>query len=255
MKHIKKYLIVIPMLVSFEYVNAMDTAIAWAIHNDHPNVANFLITADTNVNTAISRQLGWLTNRPLIAAGADVDLVTEDGSTALMLAARQNHTEVAERLIAAGANFDLVNQNGYTALIYAAQSNSTEIARLLIAAGANVNLVNRYGYTALMDAAVSNRPEIVRLLIVADANVDLITQYGCTALMVAARQNRPEIARLLIAAGADPTIPTSPTTTDPEGRFAHQLVPTGDTDEEIANNNAFRTELENWYNYYANPLW
>jgi len=230
MKHIKKYLIVIPMLVSFGYLNAMDTAFTWAIHNDHPNVA-----------------------RLLIAAGANVNLFDQYGYTALMDAAVSNRPEIVRLLIAADANVDLITQNdGYTALILATQHNSAEIAERLIVAGAQIDLANQSGYTALMKAARRNCTEIASLLIAAGANLDLVNQNGYTALMVAAISNRPEIASLLIAAGADPTIQPPPTTEYPSRRFAHQLVPAGDTPEKIIQNNALRTELEDWYEQYTN---
>jgi len=186
-----------------------------------------------------------------ITAGTNLDASDQDdGYTALMEATVNNCTEMARLLIDAGADVDLVDQNGWTALIYSARYNSPEIARLLIDAGADVDLVTQDGSTALMFAAVSNRPEIARLLIAAGANVDLVNQNGSTALIYAAKYNCSEIVRLLIAASADPTIQTNPTTT---GQFALQLVPTGNTPEEIANNNALRTELENWYEQYTNP--
>jgi len=229
MKHIKKYLIVIPMLISFGYGYGMDTAFTWAIHNDHPNVA-----------------------RLLIATGANVNLFDQDGWTALMVAAAKNQQEIVRLLIVAGANVDLITQYGYTALMKVAISNRPEIARLLIVAGADVDLVEQDGYTALMLAAQSNNTEIVRLLIAAGANLDLIDQFGETALIYSVRYNSPEIARLLIAAGADPTIQTNPTTEYPSRRLAHELVPAGNTPEQRVQNNAFRTELENWYEQYIN---
>ena len=43
----------------------------------------------------------------LIKAGANLDLQTKNGNTALIVAAREGHTATAEALIKAGANLDL----------------------------------------------------------------------------------------------------------------------------------------------------
>jgi len=226
-------------------------------------IAQILINAGANVNyannfgnTPLIRAAQYNSNeiaQILITAGAQIDLVNQDGWTALMFAAESNSTEIAQMLITAGANVDLVNQTGYTALMETAYANSPEIARLLIAAGAQIDLVTQTGYTALMKAAQYNRPEIAQMLITAGANVNCADNFGYTPLIWAAKYNSPEIARLLIAAGADPTMQTRPTATYPDGRFAHELVPAGNTPEQIAQNQALQTTLETWYDCYTNP--
>ena len=53
-----------------------------------------------------------------LAAGADVNNASENGWTALMLAAYRNHAEVAKVLLQAGANPDMKNHEGKTAWDY-----------------------------------------------------------------------------------------------------------------------------------------
>ena len=105
----------------------------------------------------------------LLAAGADVNHVDRWGSTVLMAAARNGHTEIVAALLAAGADVNYVDHQGNTALIAAARNGYTEVVTVLLAAGADVNYVHEDGgETALMAAARINRnnhPAIVNELI------------------------------------------------------------------------------------------
>ena len=105
----------------------------------------------------------------LLGAGADVDTRDWDGWTALMLAARNGHTEIARTLIEAGADVDTQDRNGQTAMMLAAWYGHTEIARALIEAGADVDTRDRDGWTALR-AARNGHTEIARALIEAGAD-------------------------------------------------------------------------------------
>ena len=53
------------------------------------------------------------------------------GDTALMLAARYGHKEIAQALLDKGANPDAQDKGGYTALMLAAHKGHKEIAGLL----------------------------------------------------------------------------------------------------------------------------
>ncbi|VVD01746.1 unnamed protein product [Leptidea sinapis] len=70
-------------------------------------------------------------------------LRTDDGYTALHLAALNNHAEIAELLVAGGARPDLQNANLQTALHLAVERQHTQIVRLLIANGADLNICDK----------------------------------------------------------------------------------------------------------------
>ena len=107
--------------------------------------------------------------RALIDAGADVNIKDKDGSTALMWASDNGHTETVKLLIDAGADVNIKNKYGRTALMWASRCNRKETVKLLIDAGADVNAKDEDGWTALIWASRCGHAETVKLLIDAGA--------------------------------------------------------------------------------------
>ena len=106
----------------------------------------------------------------LVGAGADLNLQSVWGNTALIWAAREGDSEIAQALINAGADPDLQNERGYTALIWAARGGHLEIAQALINAGADLNLQNEWGDTALIEAARKGNKTLVSLLLISGSD-------------------------------------------------------------------------------------
>jgi ankyrin repeat protein len=98
-----------------------DTPLVWAVGRSQAGVAH-----DARVETV----------RALTVAGADPNLKSgaQSGWTPLIWAAELGETEMVKILLASGARVDAMNDEGLTALNFAANA---EVARLLIAAGAN----------------------------------------------------------------------------------------------------------------------
>jgi hypothetical protein len=88
----------------------------------------------------------------LINEGADVNTKTNDGSTALILAARLNKRELVELLLSKGADVNSVNQQGQTALIAASMKGQAEAVCPLVKIGANADVKDAVGSTALQYA-------------------------------------------------------------------------------------------------------
>ena len=185
------------------------TALHWAMHREHVEIADLLI-----------------------GAGADVDAANDLGVTPLLMASARGHGELVERLLAAGADPNGALAGGETALMAAARAGSPEAVNALLDAGARVNAnESTRGQSALMWAVANRHSEITRALLDHGADIDArtrtrrrvynmggsrsagsasrgialeeVTVGGSTPLLFAARSGDLESARLLIAAGAD----------------------------------------------------
>ena len=65
----------------------------------------------------------------LLARGADINALSTNGSTPLMMAARENKEAIAKTLLTAGARRDIVNDQGENAMRWAMRQNNLSIAR------------------------------------------------------------------------------------------------------------------------------
>lgn len=98
----------------------------------------------------------------LVEAPQLLEARTQEGDTALMLAAKNNHFETVENLLKMDAQIiDLENKNGDTALMFAAGHGHTKIVDHLIANNANILSANKQGDNALTLAAKKNQDTIV----------------------------------------------------------------------------------------------
>jgi hypothetical protein len=113
----------------------------------------------------------------LLDKGADVDAVDMVGpyaDTALMIACRHGHRDVARVLLAAHADpnhregIDDAG-TGETPLMYAARRGDAELTQMLLDAGADVNAVSKLGHTALSNARWNGDETTIDLLLRAGA--------------------------------------------------------------------------------------
>jgi hypothetical protein len=153
--------------------------------------------------------------KALIDAGAEVNLASVTGWTALLGAAMGGTivdntppgcVQAAQELIAAGANLNARETNtGRTPLIYATMWRRTQVAEVLIKAGADLNMaLPGSRETALILAALSGQSELVQALIMAGANLNQREKDGATALTFAAWNCHVDIVKALKQAGASP---------------------------------------------------
>ena len=110
----------------------------------------------------------------LLARGANVNLVGEEGLTPVMISARVTYrggVEMTQLLIKQGANVNARASKGSTPLMFAAwgvadhyQDEYVRVVRLLIKHGAKVNIKNKMGDTPLTIANSGNWQKIVATL-------------------------------------------------------------------------------------------
>ena len=182
--------------------------------------------------------------RTLLNQRVDVNVRSEDGSTALLWAAHWNDLATAELLIRSGAEPNAANDFRMTPLSQACTNGSEAFVALLLKAGANPNIPIATGETpimtcartgsapavqmliangadvnakepsqnqvALMWAAAEHHPSVVQLLIDAKADLQAHTKKGFTALHFAAREGDKESVRVLLGAGVNIDIRSQP---------------------------------------------
>jgi ankyrin repeat protein len=190
------------------------TALSAASYYGHREVVDLLLGQGADINkadeesgrTPLHRAI--IGEEPEIAAGliergADVNLRTKAGASALMFAVAIGHPALISTLVEKGAVVEAKTEDGETALMFAAANGSKEIAQLLKAGGADVNALSNAGWTALKSAVRAKHVEIARWLLENGAGVDLKGDSGWTALMSAVQSENLDLARMMIEAGAD----------------------------------------------------
>jgi len=190
------------------------TALSAASFYGHREVVDLLLEQGADINkadeesgrTPLHRAI--IGEEPEIAAGliergADVNLRTKAGASALMFAVAIGHPALISTLVEKGAVVEAKTEDGETALMFAAANGLKEIAQLLKAAGADVNALSNTGWTALKSAVRAKHVEIVRWLLENGAGVDLKGDSGWTALMSAVQSENLDLARMMTEAGAD----------------------------------------------------
>ncbi len=113
----------------------------------------------------------------------DIDILDNNGDTALRVAISAGHTSATKLLIDKKANLNITGgMFGWTPLIIATYSGQIDTVKMLIDAGADLNIVDNSGNTALMTAAKKEKYKIAELLIKSGADVNIKNNSGQTAL-------------------------------------------------------------------------
>jgi ankyrin repeat protein len=163
--------------------------------------ANLLIAADEGK---------WLDVHAALKAGADPNVRTEKGTTALMFASRAGNVDVVKALIAAGADVNAQNSFGSTALLYACSENRADVVHELLAHGATVTQRDQDGDNALIVAIrINSATNLVRDIMNKGkrAEVQAKNKEGMTALHYAIIHHNVEVVRDLCGRFADVNAP------------------------------------------------
>lgn len=146
--------------------------------------------------------------RLLLDHGADIEIRSGDGSTALIEAALSGHGDVVVLLLTWDADVDAKTPTGAQA-IHAAANAKTDAAtiRALLKAGADPQAVGPQGLTPLQLASLTGATDVVATLVEADVSLGP-TDYRSPVVMAADNGN-PGVLRVLLEAGAEiPDLPS-----------------------------------------------
>jgi ankyrin repeat protein len=125
------------------------------------------------------------------------------GSPDLLVGIRNGDHSGVQKLLAAGADVNTVDSDGTTALMHSVIESDVKMMKLLIDHGAKVNAKNASDSTALMYAA-TNLPK-TRLLVDAGSDVNVTNKRGATPMSVAVTSfGSTAVLKLLTSKGAKP---------------------------------------------------
>jgi hypothetical protein len=100
----------------------------------------------------------------LLSRGAQLNFQSEDrGYSPLMDAAQAGSVDLVQLFIEKGADTNLTSKDGQTALVVAVGRNDADVARLLVAGGADPDLADKLGLSARKYAALFKNPAILSL--------------------------------------------------------------------------------------------
>ena len=104
---------------------------------------------------------------------ADPNIVGANGSSSLINAVKNGHTESAKVLLSnPKVNVNQTDRDGRTALSFAAKRGSVEMTSMLLERGAYLNLADQNGDTPLMKAVKNGSLGTVKALLARFADVD-----------------------------------------------------------------------------------
>ena len=196
------------------------TALMWAVAQQHPAVVRVLIEhgADIHARTAVWDQLENTAGNTNPTGNFRR---AHGGSTPLLFAARHGDVETARVLVEAGADVNDTAASGTSALVIAAHSGHGRLAIHLLEQGADPNAAEA-GYTALHAAVLRSEVELVDALLEHGADPNAVLEHGtpgrrfsadyslryqligANAFWLAAKYGELEILRTLAEHGADP---------------------------------------------------
>jgi len=201
---------------------------------DESNRISYLNAKDAQGRSAIFYVADWYYSstrsrmerlRILSQAGADVNMVDDNGRTVLHVAVSSilrsaDSVKLVRALVRAGVDGNLQDESGQTALHIALTMKDRFAYRvikiLLKDDRMNINLADREGRTPLHVAVASNghcTVDSVLLLLKSGAERNRQDRHGQTALHLLSKKSnsssKSKIVSLLLQHGSDPTIPDS----------------------------------------------
>ena len=117
----------------------------------------------------------------------------------------ENDARALSSMLAAGADLHQVDEDGRNAVMLAAMEDLPEILTVLLAAGLSPNQVDREGRTALMLATLMGNERSVSLLLEAGADLRIRDHQGVDALALARKYRFRRCEALLLQHSRQPT--------------------------------------------------
>jgi ankyrin repeat protein len=143
-------------------------------------------------------------------ANADAHCPGQSGRFPLHDAAEEGTLDNVDFLLWRGVDMNARGiQSGETALMLACKYGHIDVAKFLLLQGCNSHLIDYYGQNGCHYGAFANSVAIMDLLREGDVNMDLVDQNGDTPLHIAADLGAANAVRSLLTLGAKPSVQNS----------------------------------------------
>jgi uncharacterized protein len=206
-KYLIKYVVFIGLFLSFSAHSAAYDDFFRAIKQDDVRTVQNLLQRGFDPNTLDANKFHGLflalrEPSPKVAQillqspKIDVNPLTTDDESPLMMAVFKGQVEVAQQLIEKGAD---VNKTGWTPLHYAATAGHVQLIGILLAKYAYIDAESPNKTTPLMMAAHYGTPGAVKLLLEEGADPALKNDLGLTAIDFAQRADKKDSAEIIAA--------------------------------------------------------
>ena len=140
--------------------------------------------------------------RLLLEAGANINHQSERNRFSLQFAVERNMVDVLRVLMEYSPKLDLVDDDGDTALHCINSDTPIEVVKILVNAGVDVNFRNRNRDTPICKAVWSNIPETLFYL-AKKAKLDIVGGIHGGPLHIACYRSDLRLVKILVEAGAD----------------------------------------------------
>ncbi len=143
---------------------------------------NAYINYDTEESLHTARRYDIIVDN-LLEKGADVNIISSKGRTALTYAINMGNATIVWMLLRKKANMNVIDEeSGTSAFILAVLNGNKDVVDTMLKAGADVNATDSNGRPVLMDAIIQGHEKIVALLL--ENGVDMTVPYEDNKLTV-----------------------------------------------------------------------
>mmetsp|Transcript_16851 Transcript_16851/g.28150 ORF Transcript_16851/g.28150 Transcript_16851/m.28150 type:complete len:254 (+) Transcript_16851:80-841(+) len=134
---------------------------------------------------------------------ADLNAITNDGTSAIWMAAARGHTDIVKLLARLGANVNQCNKLGYSPMMMAVHNNHIRTVRRLFEDGGHVNKRNMDGSTCVVVAASRGHAEMILLLKKIGGDLDRPNTEGVCPMLAAIKSRQKQAVHMLYRMGTD----------------------------------------------------
>lgn len=199
------------------------TALMWAVAENHAGVAKALIDSGSNINSKsnggftpmhfASQNNSFDSVKVLLSMDADINAMSPEKWSPLLLAAASGSNELTKYLLEMGADPGVTDYKGFSPLHYAAMKrNMLESVRSLLEKGADPNVQIKYTSANHELQPIPDLPflESPTRIVVAGTKSGTFP-IGATPLYLAAQQRNAAAMKILAEYGADSSLRSTET--------------------------------------------